>query len=329
MSEDSVTIYRKSNQQKKVDQSLINQFSSKHEFMDVSDYQSDQYDCYHLNFFSASERDLEVLLNDLNKQVSLTTVAEYYFEQAGETLFYVLINGCLEEFESFEDCLSALALDSEQPTKQLGVFNYDPKTTSLIKLYPKKAGKQRVIDLFTEMIEQNEPLEEAWSGEIAPLLRSIDGGRLARGDIALIDKGSFITIALNFYHQELFCNFPDSESIANESAENQRMNVEIRNKQMKNLAELGFEDDEIESMLWLLPVDEAGCAQSIKTQRLGECAEIFLEKLLQIKGVNKAVVVIRSQLLDEDDQIGGQGSHKEGVLFCHLEELSDLSDWVN
>lgn len=319
MSEDCVTIYRKIDESLTADQAIVNAFVDHHEIAESSSYQEGEYHCYALGFFTAEQHHLETLLHDLYQQAPFDTVAEYYFEQAGEKTFYVLLDGRINEFDEFESAINALKLNDNELslTKE---FKHDLKTSSIIKVYPKKANKQKLIDYFSgEIAAHNTQSNIRWNGELELLLKF---GK------DVIDRGSYFVVVIDIYCQELFYHFPNAEDIKEAIAENQRMNIDIRETQTRDLSKLGFSDEEVQSMLWLLPEDEESSAQGLKVQKLAEAAETFLDKLLNIKGINSGSLVLRSQLLEEDEQIGGQGIHKEGALFCHLEEYSDVSEWV-
>jgi len=284
------------------------------------DYQEGEHYCYSLGFFNGDMSDLEKLLVDLNKQQTIPTVAKYYFEQTGEDLFFVLINGKLEEFETFGDALNAISMRPEAAGSLDVVIDYDPKRTSLVNLYLKKAKRKKVLDYINAIANsETDSFEDAWDGAIEPMLSLAD---------SVVDKGSNFVISINIFERELFPGFPNDEEIQNAIIENEEENKGIIEQQTKDLSKLGFSGDELKEMLWTLSTDKDGCREELIAQRLNESAEAFLNNLLKLDGISKGHMVFRTHLVDDGEEISSTGTHSDGVYICSVEELSDTSSWV-
>ena len=192
--------------------------------------------------------------------------------------------------------------------------DYNPKKTSLVKLYPKKASKEKVLTLISELIDKKtDTFTKAWDGSIEPMLGFAD---------CIIDKGNCFVIALNIYEQELFPGFPDDKEIQGAIAENIEANIDIVGQQTKDLAKLGFSDEEVKDMVVPLAVDEESCREELRALRIEESTEAFLNNLLQMKGITKGSIVLRTHHVESNEQINGEGTHSDGAYFCYAEDTS-------
>lgn len=339
MTEDTLTVYRqRCSEPSKSEKKLFDDFIKDNNLMEPIVYQAGEYYCYNLDIFNTDIKYIKKLLIDLKKLENIKTIAEYYFDKTGEEVCFIINNGELEEYETLNDASDADSMIQEGSNSSTNTNDQPKKTSkfkqaskeakekeefvshiSMIKLYPKKTEKKSIINYLNQCIGISpDRFSDAWDGSIEPMLHFLD---------SIIDKGSHIVILMNVYDQELFPGFPNSEQIKYAIERTQETNKEIIEQQSKDLAKLGFSEEEMQDMFLVGSDDELTCSQELKSSRFCNSVETFINNLLKIDGVKHCAFVFRSHIIGGDIQLEGIGEHS-GEIHFDYEDMSDRSSWA-
>jgi hypothetical protein len=339
MTEDTLTIYRqRSSEPSKSEIKLFDEFIKDNNLEDPFKYQAGDYYCYNMDILNTDIKYIKKLLIDLKNLEDIKTVAEYYFDKTGEEVYFIINNGEFEEYETLNDASDAECLIQEcsnssintktQPNKSSKFMQLSRESeenqefnchTSMIKLYLKKTEKKNIINYVNQCIGGSpDPFSHVWDGSIEPIFNFVD---------SIIDKGSNIVILINVYDQELFPDFPNSEQVKYAIEGIKETNMETKEQQSKDLAKLGFSEEEMKELFVVGSDDEFTCRQELKGIRFCSSVETFFNNLLKVDGVEKAAFVFRSHIIGDDIQLEGIGAHS-GEIHCDYEDMSDRSSWV-
>lgn len=328
MSENSCSIFcRVDEQDKENTNNIINTvkaFAEQNDLDDTRHYYQDNHLVYELNFFDDIDDVFVLLMNELASFSIIPPIASYWYDSTNDTVFFMVIDDELMEFESYEEAEDAWQEFIKNPPKDNSDLPYTKGKTSLVRIQVNKKSLDSIYETLQSLVDCNRDAAEVQKQLHPVFYKGAEGANLYQPDnleaqwnggierlapyIRFVTKKSpHLLIGVDLFDVDLFQTYPTDEQVAHEAEENRASNKETG--------------------MSYLPTTSADVKESLQDNVLDEAAESLTYYLLLTKGVRNVAIKIRHSSLGDDVEIQTEGGDSE-LYYVYNEELSSDKSWL-